>query len=98
MSFAIAIPQSQILGFNDGPLLTNSENKTSKILQTFQRWEFESYQHMAETMPPDIVIKLNITPEVAKVRKAETPDEMVHKKVAAVQSIKVSPSNHGDYR
>ncbi len=81
-------PQSQILGFNDGPLLTNSENKTSKILQTFQRWEFESYQHMAETMPPDIVIKLNITPEVAKVRKVETPDEMVHKKVAAVQSLK----------
>ncbi|MGL5794853.1 MAG: hypothetical protein ACRC06_10685, partial [Waterburya sp.] len=40
------------------------------------------------TMPPDIVIKLNITPEVAKMRKAATPDEMVHKKIAAVQALK----------
>ena len=30
-------PQSQILGFNDGPLLT-SEAPSSKVLQTFQRW------------------------------------------------------------
>ena len=43
---------------------------------------------MAKTMPPDIVIKLNITPEVAKMRKAETPSEMIHKKVAAVKSLK----------
>lgn len=81
-------PQSQILGFNDGPLLISGKDKTPKLLQTFQQWEFASYQHMAETMPPDIVIKLNITPEVAKARKAGTPSEMVHKKVAAVQALK----------
>ena len=80
-------PQSQILGFNDGPLLTNGKDKTPKLFQTLQQWEFESYQNMAETMPPDIVIKLNITPEVAKARKSDTPSEMVDKKIAAVRAL-----------
>ena len=81
-------PQSQILGFNDGPLLINSQGNSAKVLQDLQKWEFKSYQQMAETMPPDIVIKLNITPEVALARKSETPSEIVHKKVAAVQALK----------
>ena len=81
-------PQSQIMGFNDGPLLANSKGNSSKLLHDLQQWEFESYHHMAETMPPDLVIKLNITPEVALTRKPETPSEVVHKKVAAVQALK----------
>ena len=58
-----------------------------KLFQTLQQWELESYQNMAETMPPDIVIKLNITPEVAKARKSDTPSEMVDKKIAAVRAL-----------
>ncbi|MGF1540308.1 MAG: hypothetical protein ACFCU5_07625 [Pleurocapsa sp.] len=84
-------PQSQILGFNDGPLLVNGQESTLKLLQKIEQWEFESYQNMAATMPPDLVIKLKITPEVAKARKSETPSEMVHKKIAAVQALKFSP-------
>ena len=80
-------PQSQISGFNDGPLLTNNQDNSSKLLRDLQQWEFESYQQMAETMPPDLVIKLNITPEVALARKSETPSEIVHKKVAAVKAL-----------
>ena len=81
-------PQSQILGFNDGPLLMSSKDNSAQLLQYLQQWEFKSYQHMAETMPPDIVIKLNVTPETALARKSETPPEIICKKVVAVQELK----------
>lgn len=84
-------PQSQILGFNDGPLLTSNKSNSAKLLRNLQQWEFDSYQHMVETMPPDLVIKLNITPEVALARKSETPSEIVHQKVAAVRALQFAP-------
>ncbi|HEY9622357.1 MAG TPA: hypothetical protein V6C78_18510 [Crinalium sp.] len=80
-------PQSQILGFNDGPLLSSHDGYKSPFPESLQKWEFESYQHMAEKTPPDLVIKLNVTPEVALTRKPESPAEGVRKKVAAVQSL-----------
>lgn len=76
-------PQSQILGFNDGPLLSNGKSFPPALRQ----WEFERYQQMAATMPPDLVIKLNVTPEVALARKPESPAGVVRQKVAAIQSL-----------
>ena len=76
-------PQSQILGLNDGPLLSDG----SKYPQPLQQWEMESYQRMVQAMPPDLVIKLNVTPEVAIARKSETPPETVRQKVEAVRSL-----------
>lgn len=83
-------PQSQILGFNDGPLLSpeTASNETSKNFpKPLQQWEFDNYQQMATAMPPDLVIKLNVTPEVALARKPESPAETVCKKVAAIEAL-----------
>lgn len=76
-------PQSQILGVNDGPLLSNR----GSFPPALRRWEFERYQHMAANMPPDLVIKLNVTLEVALARKPESPAEVVRQKVAVIQSL-----------
>jgi energy-coupling factor transporter ATP-binding protein EcfA2 len=82
-------PQTQFLGFNDGPLLTNglSNGRASAFPPALQQWEIESYQHMAEQTPPDLIIKLNVTPEVALARKADSPADVVRQKVAAVQAL-----------
>lgn len=81
-------PQTQFLGFNDGPLLSNG--KAPAFPHALQQWEIESYQDMAEKTPPDLIIKLNVTPEVALARKPDSPKEVVRKKVTAVQALQFS--------
>ncbi|WP_143162115.1 hypothetical protein [Phormidesmis priestleyi] len=80
-------PQSQVLGFNDGPLLSNGSNHSPTFPRSLRQWEFDHYQHMAEKMPPDLVIKLNVTPEVALARKPESPAEVVRQKVDAIRAL-----------
>lgn len=80
-------PQIQFLGFNDGALLSGSES----IPRSLQQWEFNHYRFMAEKMPPDLVIKLNVTPEVALNRKPESPADIVCQKVNAIQALQFSP-------
>lgn len=81
-------PQTQFLGFNDGPLLSNGNAST--FPHVLQQWEIKSYQQMAEKAPPDLIIKLNVTPEVALARKPNTPAEGVRKKVIAVRALQFS--------
>jgi thymidylate kinase len=83
-------PQSQFLGFNDGPLLSSDTGQSSAFPDALQKWEIECYQQMTKTMPPDLIIKLNVSPEVALARKPESPAEVVRKKVAAVQLLQFS--------
>ncbi len=84
-------PQNQILGFNDGPLLSNSQGHNSSYPRFLQAWELQRYQYMVNTIHPDLVIKLNITPEVAVARKPEEQIEIVRQKVAAVKSMTFPP-------
>jgi thymidylate kinase len=79
-------PQSQIPEFNEGPLLSHEMGNSSRIFQAIQDWEVKSYQQMAAAMPPDLVIKLNVSPEVALTRKQSLP-ELIEKKVAAIQAL-----------
>lgn len=81
-------PQTQFLGFNDGPLLSNGT--ASAFPPALQQWEIESYQQMVEKTPPDLIIKLNVTPEVALARKPNSPAQGVRKKVTAVQALQFS--------
>jgi len=81
-------PQTQVLGFNDGPLLSSSNGQAAKFPRSLQQWELTHYQNMIETMPPDLVIKLNVTPEVALARKSDTPADVVRQKVTAVKDLK----------
>ncbi|MGF1539585.1 MAG: hypothetical protein ACFCU5_03905 [Pleurocapsa sp.] len=80
-------PQSQIPEFNEGHLLSTEKVSSFKLLQTLQQWELRAYQEMEATMPPDLVIKLNVSPEVALSRKSSLT-EVIENKVAAVRAIK----------
>ena len=80
-------PQSQIPYLNEGPLLTTEHQSDSKLLRALQEWELKSYQKMVAAVAPDLVVKLNVSPEVALTRKSSLP-EVIEKKVAGVKAIK----------
>jgi hypothetical protein len=79
-------PQNQVMGFNDGPLLSRWLNHRSWLLRTLADWESTPYR-WAELNTPDIVIKLNVTPEVALNRKADAGIEEYRRRVAAIKSF-----------
>ncbi len=79
-------PQNQIMGFNDGPLLSVWRNHRSGLLKTLARWESRPYC-LAEDYPPDLVIKLNIAPEVAIKRKKDMCMEESLRRVDAIKNV-----------
>ena len=50
-------PQCQVMGFNDGPLLSRWLDQQNRLLRSLAHWELISYQR-TEIYPPDLVIKL----------------------------------------
>ncbi len=83
-------PQSQIMGFNDGPLLSYWLDNRWRLFRALALWELNSYQR-SEKMPPDLVIKLDVTPEVAHLRKKDMSAEEIRNRVKAVKSLQYPP-------
>jgi hypothetical protein len=79
-------PQSQILGFNDGPLLAHWADHRISSLRRLARWEGEPYR-WAERHPPDVVIKLHVSPDTALARKPETGRVEIVRRVAAIRAL-----------
>ncbi len=80
-------PQAQIMGFNDGPLLSEWLNHKSKLLRSISRWEMRPYK-WANRTPPDLVIRLNVNPETSLARDPELSPEFVKRRIKAVNSFK----------
>lgn len=83
-------PQSQVMGFNDGPLLSHWLDHRWGLLRTIAHWEFDTYKRF-EKCPPDLIIKLHITPEVASRRKQNMHIEDIRRRVEAVKSLQYPP-------
>lgn len=66
------IPQSQFPGWNDGPRLRPWLNDRSALRRFAARREDAVFQ-VADLVPPDLVLKLRVSPQVASQRKPETP-------------------------
>jgi thymidylate kinase len=79
-------PQTQVSAFNDGPLLGHYANHRSRLLRRIAHFEAAPYRQ-AEKYPPDLVVKLNVSPETAVGRKPELTQEVVERRVAAIQSL-----------
>jgi len=80
-------PQNQVAGFNDGPLLANWVDRRSRFLRTIAQWEGIPYR-AAETYPPDLVIKLEVTPKVALQRKPDMCIEEIRRRVETVRGLR----------
>jgi thymidylate kinase len=77
-------PQNQILGFNDGPLLT----RLTVVPHWLRRFEGAAYV-LARRLPPDLVIKLVVTPETAARREPEMDPAVIRKRIAALQRLEL---------
>jgi thymidylate kinase len=77
-------PQNQILGFNDGPLLT----RLSMVPRWLRRFEGAAYA-LAHRLPPDLVIKLVVTPETAARREPEMDPAVIRERIAALQRLEL---------
>jgi hypothetical protein len=78
--------QAQVPGFNDGPLLAHWRKHSWRICRALAAWEAKPYAEVALD-PPDLVIKLRVSPEVALMRRPEMSLEEVRRRVWAVRSL-----------
>ena len=75
-------PQNEILGFNDGPLLV----RLSGVPQWLRRFEASAYA-LARRLPPDIVIKLQVTPRTAQTREPNMAPSVVRERTEAIHNL-----------
>lgn len=80
-------PQSQIAGFTDGPLFTEWRTSDSRWRRAIARWELGTYR-IADVLPPDLVIKLHVSPEVAVHRKPDSARQDLSRRVAAIRHLR----------
>jgi thymidylate kinase len=79
-------PQIQVAGYNDGPLLGAWLARGSGLQQRLARWEDAIYRR-ATLLRPDLVVKLDLPPEVAARRKPEMALEELRRRRQAVRAI-----------
>jgi thymidylate kinase len=79
-------PQTNVRGFNDGPLLTPWLESPQAWRRRLAGWELGIYES-ARRLAPDLVIKLDVSPEVAVARKPDMAVEECARRRAAVASL-----------
>lgn len=79
-------PQAQVPGFNDGPLLRARVENPGRIVRRAAALEERAYL-LAERQPPDLVIRLRITPEVAVRRKPDMTEAEIIRRDDAIGSM-----------
>jgi thymidylate kinase len=85
------LPQSQFPGWNDGPRLTRWLEAGSWVRRVAARWEQAAFR-LAELSPPDLVVKLHVSAEVASRRKPETPPEQLRTGIDMVRRLQFPDS------
>lgn len=85
------LPQNQVLGFNDGPLLARWAAHRAWLPRALARWEAAAYERCA-AHPPDLVVKLRVSPEVAAARKHGMSLWEVRRRVEAIRQLRFPPA------
>jgi thymidylate kinase len=75
-------PQSEIVGFNDGPLLS----RLSLVPHWLRRFEAAAYA-LARRLPPDLVIGLDVLPETAARREPDMDPELICDRIADLRRL-----------
>jgi thymidylate kinase len=80
-------PQAQIMALGDGPLLSHWNRHPWGWLRATARWELAAYRRM-EAVVPDLVIKLQVSPEVSAGRKQDVSLESLARRVEVVDRVR----------
>jgi thymidylate kinase len=84
-------PQTQVMGYNDGPLLAPWRESESRLQKWLADWEYELYERV-RACSPDLAIKLDVSSEVAIARKPEISVAESQRKQEALQKIHYAPT------
>ncbi|HEX9848035.1 MAG TPA: hypothetical protein VGB33_06430 [Acidimicrobiia bacterium] len=87
-------PQTQVSGMIDGTLLDHWMSSESKLLRSLARWEADSYT-LADTYPPDLVIRLDVTSETAASRRPEAHRPVLDHRRQVVESLMFKNARFG---
>ncbi len=80
-------PQSDFIGFYDGPRYQNSDaNLKYRLSRLAANLEAAFYEHVGR-MPPDLVVRLHVSEDVALARKPDHGLDMIRKKIEATPKI-----------
>jgi thymidylate kinase len=80
-------PQCQIQGTTDGPLLGQWLEHPNRFIAALARWEVGIYR-AAQASPPDLVLKLHVTPEVASRRRSEPDLEYLAGRAQVIRDLR----------
>ena len=80
-------PQNEIDGFNDGPLLT----RLAWAPLWLRRWEAATYA-LARRLPPDLVIKLEVSAKTVKQREPNMDSTVIENRIEALPRLTFSSS------
>ena len=80
-------PQNQVAGYMDGPLLTHWRDHRFRLFRALARWERAPYE-WADLHPPDLVIRLNVSPQIALRRKPEMSWPEVSRRITATRRLR----------
>jgi hypothetical protein len=75
-------PQDEIIGFNDGPLLA----RLTRVPGWLLRFEVAAYE-LARRLPPDLVIKLIVTPQTAARREPDMDRGLIRERIESLQLL-----------
>ena len=78
-------PQNEIAGFNEGPLMP----RLTGVPRWLQRFESRAYS-LAQRLPPDLVIKLIVPPEVCARREPDMDRAVIMQRIAAIPRLTFS--------
>lgn len=81
------LPQRQFATLNDGPQFEQWLDGPPSLRRVVARREHAAFRLMDLT-PPDLVIRLHVSPEVARQRKAETPDELLRTGAEVIRKLR----------
>jgi hypothetical protein len=84
------LPQTQFAGLNDGPRLSTQPAGEGWLSRLAARRELEAIEAFV-TFPPDLVIKLHVSEEVARRRKPDTPPQQLARKLQIVRRLRYGP-------
>lgn len=78
-------PQNEIAGFNEGPLIP----RLTGVPLWLRRFESRAYS-LAQRLPPDLVIKLIVPPEVCARREPDMDRAVIMQRIAAIPRLAFS--------
>ncbi len=82
-------PQHNVIGFNDGPLLSKYIDSNFTLLSRFSHWEKKIYSGQIYGSP-DLVIKLVVPPDISIARGQSESLEYLDRRIKTVNSIRFS--------